>query len=344
MKNGSLPAASIAKAPNLVMVSAVSQPVTKSKPASDSADNAVDKKRGQKPQTSSNASRLGAAMKTTGKRDSQSANGKPGAKSQTSQSQAGTRNSRRDSVDEGWDAPGAEAAPATSTSVRDSDSGSDRPINPSKFPSALRELAKSDPSLLAIPSSAESPQPSVSKSDSIVPAPVVSVGEVSGDTSPAGSVSKASADLDDPVRPRFETLSGISRDAVFPAPTVSTSAISATEVAAPAREAAPQEPVSPEPSRPSRARHDSLLSLDAAYAVEFFSSAPPAYSVESAGSAYAPDFDDIVTNDPRSLPPTAAQLRRQNYLRKVVLRVMVVALALFAFALYVLWRRGGLAL
>jgi hypothetical protein len=342
MKNGSLPATSIAKAPNLVMVSAVSQPVTKSKPATDNTDKSVDKKRGQKPQTSSNASRLGAAMKTTGMRDAQSANGKPDAKSQTGQSQTGTRNTRRDSVDEGWDASSVEPTTTAGKPERNSDAGSDRPINPSKFPSALRELAKSDPSMLAMPSTAEPPQPSASKSDSIVPVPVVSVGESPVEPPPGAN---ASADLDDaaaPLRPRFETLSGISTDSVVPPPPAGGSATTTT-VEASVRDSARHEAASPEPSRPSRVRHDSLLSLDTSYAVEFFSSAPPSYSAGS-GGAYLSDFEDMVTNDPRSLPPTAEQLRRQSYLRKVVLRVMVVALALFAFALYVLWRRGGMLL
>jgi hypothetical protein len=87
----------------------------------------------------------------------------------------------------------------------------------------------------------------------------------------------------------------------------------------------------------ARLPQESLLSLESEYVVEFFSAPPPAVS-PNVVLDYEPDVELIQPS--RSMYPAEQLAERRRHFRKVVVRVMFVALALFGLSLYVLWRRG----
>jgi hypothetical protein len=86
-----------------------------------------------------------------------------------------------------------------------------------------------------------------------------------------------------------------------------------------------------------RERQESFLSLESDHVVEFFSSPPAALS----DSGYAEDEPEMeLMPPPRSLFPAAELKERRRHFRALVVKVMLVAIALFAFSMYVFWRRG----
>lgn len=89
----------------------------------------------------------------------------------------------------------------------------------------------------------------------------------------------------------------------------------------------------------ARGPQESLLSLETSYAVDFFSSAPPPvhHMVEPTMQF---ELEELPSRSRSALPPEV-QLERLRYFRTIVVRVMLVALVLFVFALYVLWHRGA---
>lgn|SRR5512145_631230 len=94
-----------------------------------------------------------------------------------------------------------------------------------------------------------------------------------------------------------------------------------------------------ETSKPSRSHHtanracqDSVLSLDTADAVQFFSSAPPPTRMDI-DQETEQVFDVHRANTPD-------QFARRRYLRRLVLRVMLVAAAFVVVVVYLLWQRG----
>jgi hypothetical protein len=88
----------------------------------------------------------------------------------------------------------------------------------------------------------------------------------------------------------------------------------------------------PEPTPLPRAPQENVLSLDAGYAVEFFSSAPSA--IEQ-GVELEPD----ASRGPRH-GRTPTQLARQQYLRRLVFKLMLGVIAFVALAILSLWYRG----
>ncbi|HEY5961694.1 MAG TPA: hypothetical protein VIV60_34280, partial [Polyangiaceae bacterium] len=82
-------------------------------------------------------------------------------------------------------------------------------------------------------------------------------------------------------------------------------------------------------TRPSQG----ALSLDAGYAVEFFSSAPP--PSRPAEVEILTEFDPALRH-----VRSEEQLARQAYLRGVVLKVMLIAIVFVAIVVYMLWHRG----
>jgi len=199
-----------------------------------------------------------------------------------------------------------------------------KPINVSKFPSALRELAKSDPAILVAASSTPRGDSPIKVKEAELS---VGLPHIAPPNEPATSVSIAKAE---------------SQSVELAAPREKTSS-SSIAVATIAHHVV--EPLQPSESpsatfRASRPPQESLLSLDTAYAVEFFSSPPPTVYVDAEDAAAA-DWDAYVPS-PRSSLHIDEQLARQRYFRGIVLRVMLGAVALVAFALFVLWRRGVL--
>ncbi len=95
-------------------------------------------------------------------------------------------------------------------------------------------------------------------------------------------------------------------------------------------------------SKPSagHATQDSHLSLDTDYAVEFFSSPPPPAHVNV---EIAQDIIHDIIRDTRHAR-TPEQVARQLYLRRLVLKVMFVAIAFVAIVVYTMWHRGLLRL
>ena len=83
----------------------------------------------------------------------------------------------------------------------------------------------------------------------------------------------------------------------------------------------------------ARAPQESHLSLDTDYALEFFSSPPPPVHVE------APIDRDYVIVEQRG-DRTPELIARQQYLRGLVVKVMLVAIVFVAGIIFLLWRRG----
>lgn len=85
----------------------------------------------------------------------------------------------------------------------------------------------------------------------------------------------------------------------------------------------------------SRPRDSGTLSLEASYAVEFFSKPP------EAPARVEMEYEHAILHDPTPVR-TPEQVARQQYLRRVVLKGMLVLLAFVVVVFFVMWRRGML--
>jgi hypothetical protein len=223
--------------------------------------------------------------------------------------------SRVESVDEDWDLNEPVATKVASFSSSPEPSVVERVVNPSKFPSAMAELAKSEPAVLAADDVLVS---KTEKRESVAPVAVKSE-----------AVNRAVEKREAAAPEMAKSDEAIAREPVIAI--VAAKSESKLEVA----KESPSVKL-----RAARAPQESLLSLEAEYVVDFFSSPPPAVFVDGEGSV---EIEYDIAPPPRSLIPAAQLVVRRRYFRRVVLKVMFVALALFGFALYVLWRRGVFA-
>jgi len=259
-----------------------------------------------------------------------------------------------------------------------------KPINVSKFPSALKELAKSDPAILVAASSTPLGDSPIKVKEAELSVGVQhnagGLGLTLGNqresarakVSDGGATPEHAGEAEVFLKVDTSPIQEVAPTAVAqtaetqrttppnePATSVSIAKAESqsVELAAPREKTSSNriavatiahhvvEPLQPSESpsatfRASRPAQESLLSLDTAYAVEFFSSPPPTVYVDAQDAAAA-DWDAYVPR-PRSSLHIDEQLARQRYFRGIVLRVMLGAVALVAFALFVLWRRGVL--
>ncbi len=93
--------------------------------------------------------------------------------------------------------------------------------------------------------------------------------------------------------------------------------------------------------RAARVRHESLLSLDAGYAGDFFSSPPKASPSESSIPLSGKYFDSA-PEEAVSASVRAARELRKSRVRVIVWGVMAISLGLVAFSIYSLVQRGAL--
>lgn len=93
----------------------------------------------------------------------------------------------------------------------------------------------------------------------------------------------------------------------------------------------------PKPETPTAAAQTaetpSVLSLDTDYALEFFSSPPPPVHVET-----PIEHDYVMVEQHRERTPEL--VARQQYLRGLVIKVMLIAIVFVAGVIFVLWQRG----
>jgi hypothetical protein len=254
-----------------------------------------------------------------------------------------------------------------------------RAVNPSKFPSAMAELSKSEPKVLSAPKTETAPvfpkpngSPNAVSGDSnavIVAAPIITVERGSskseGKLAVVKDVQTTKSESKFPVAKDVQTAKSESKFPVakdvqttksegkFPVAkdVQTTKSEGKFPVAKDVHSAKSEGKFSVSPSidshdekRPSsanikapRERQESFLSLESEHVVEFFSS-PPASGSGSGYADYEPEIE--LTPPPRSLFPAAELKQRRRHFRAIVVKVMLVALALFAFSLYVFWRRG----